>query len=99
MVNIKGLDKAELLLELWHNSRANGMSPLFGTRAPSLEECRKALENDSYVDYFFGRVIKTDFSGDETEDWLFDRDNGDGAFQQAVDNLRERMAKNDAGQE
>ena len=99
MVDIKGLDKAELLLELWHNSRANGMSPLFGTRAPSLEECRKALENDPYVDYFFGRVIKTDFSGDETEDWLFDRDNGDGAFQQAVDNLRERMAKRDADQE
>lgn len=98
MVNIKGLDKAELLLELWLNSHSQGMSALFGLASPKLEDCRKALEESTDIDYFFGRVIKVNFSKDEVEEWLFDRDNGDGAFQRAVDNLRERMAKHDVDQ-
>ncbi|MCM1215465.1 MAG: hypothetical protein NC548_13210 [Lachnospiraceae bacterium] len=90
MVNIKGLDKAEVLLALWKHSHEQGMS-FFGTftNNPTLGDCRNALKQcNNYIDYFNGRVIKVDFSGDEFNPGLYDRDCGSGAAQRAVDSIR-----------
>ncbi len=66
----------------------------------SVEECAKFLEegceqwpgspgNPRYsVDYVFGRPIKTDFTGDEVNERLYDRDAGAGAFARVVASLR-----------
>jgi hypothetical protein len=41
-----------------------------------------------YIDYFQGRVIKTDLRGDAIDPRLYDRDNGAGAAERAVATLR-----------
>ena len=89
MVSISGLNKAQVLKTLWENSKAQGMSflalPKEGLR---LSDCAARLTQHNYVDYFAGKVIKVDFSGDSFDTWGYDRDNGEGAAQRAVDSLR-----------
>ncbi|MGW8177470.1 MAG: hypothetical protein ACWGQW_01550 [bacterium] len=84
-MNISNLDKAEVLLALWKGSRMQGLSFLgFGGTAPTVEDCRKALEKSSYVDYFFGRIIKCNLSQDFLDLRLYDRDCGPGAGEMAI---------------
>ena len=85
-VNIAGLDKAKVLQALHQNSKAQGMSFLH-EKAVSIEDCEHQLARSSYVDYFAGRVIKCDLGKDEFDTWGYDRDNGDGAAQKAIDLL------------
>jgi hypothetical protein len=40
-----------------------------------------------YFDYYKGRVMKVDLSGDELRTWGYDRDNGDGAARRALEPL------------
>jgi hypothetical protein len=55
----------------------------------TLTEAKERLALHSYVDYHRGRPIKVDFKEvqiyREIEDRLFDRDNGYGAAQMALD--------------
>lgn len=92
MVDIKGLDKAEVLLALWKHSHEQGMS-FFGTftSQPTVEDCRQFLESSGgYADYFNGRVIKVDLRGnpDMINEALYDRDCGVGACARAIDSIR-----------
>jgi len=81
-MNIKGLDKAEVMLALYNGSHQQGMSFLgyqqAGGREPTVEDCRSYLERSTYVDYFFGRVLKCELGGDELNLRLYDRDCGEG---------------------
>ena len=90
-VDIAGLDKAELLIKLWMNSKnasffANSGMPL--PRPPTLEDARTELTRSSYVDYFSGRVINTNFESGQIDPQMYDRDIGSGVFQKVVDNMR-----------
>ena len=99
-VNIAGLDKAEVLLALWNASIMQGMSFLGFLRSGelTLEKARQEIERrrhktfdgkDSiYFDYLNGMVMKVDIGQDEFNPTLYDRDNGEGAAQRAIDNLR-----------
>jgi hypothetical protein len=98
-VNIAGLDKAEVLLALWQASRTQGRSWLGWVSGElTLEQAKQEIEdrkhtafdskNSIYFDYLNGRVMKVDLGQDEFDSRLYDRDNGDGAAQQAIDNLR-----------
>jgi hypothetical protein len=91
MVNISGLDKAEVLLALHGASRAQGMSFL-NLHTPTIEECRDWLAQGSYVDYFAGKVIKCDLSKDEFDPRGFDRDNGEGSAESAIKKMRQKVA-------
>lgn len=89
MVDIRGMSKIDVLRALWANSKAQGGSEPH-QRVPSDEELKKAIGDpgsDLYFDYFFGRVIKVDLSGDEFDPWLYDRDLGPGAAARAVASL------------
>ena len=90
MVSILGLDKAQVLKALWENSKAQGMSFLALPQSNSITvyECAAALSRNLSINYFAGKVIKTDFSGDSFDAWDYDRDNGEGAAQRAVDSIR-----------
>ena len=44
-----------------------------------------------YIDYFNGRVFKSNISGDIFETGLYNRDNGNGAAERIVQNLREQL--------
>lgn len=101
MINIKGLNKAEVLACLFNNSKIQGFNAQmvqFGLMQPpkdmTIEEAQKELYAKSgqryiYFDYLNGKVMKIDLtSDDEFEESSYDRDNGEGAAQKAINSLR-----------
>lgn len=97
MVNIKGLDKAEVLLALWKGSHAQGMSFLGMvngglTIEKAQDMIRQMQVTDSgvqlYFDYVEGHVIKCDITGDEFDPRLYDRDCGEGRAAEVIEALR-----------
>lgn len=97
MIDIKGLDKAEVLKELYNNSIHQGLGFLnFNSKDMTLEEAKEILKQRTYFDYLNGRVMKVDLSSDdEFEEWLYDRDNGIGSAKRVIDELRGRAIKRD----
>lgn len=93
MVDISGLDKADVLAALYNASKAQGLGLLqFSPEPMTKEEANAELEktkNWRYgsFDYLKGRVMKINISEDAFDPWGFDRDNGQGAAQAAIDNL------------
>lgn len=89
-INISGLDKAKVLKALYDNSHLQGLG--FLQAVPNgfvtVEHCRELLKETTYFDYLYGRVLKVDLSGDEFDEWLYDRDNYPGAAQNTVDSIR-----------
>lgn len=90
MINIKGLDKAEILMSLYNNSRPQGMGFLHATPEDmTIEEAREILKLQQDFDYLHGRVMKIDLTSDEEFDpWLYDRDIGDGAAEEIINKLK-----------
>jgi hypothetical protein len=89
MINIKGLNKAEILAALWNNSKMQGMSFMGsnGSNHMTKEQAEEHLKEYTYFDYLNGRVMKVDLSGDELNPRLYDRDNGEGAALKAIENI------------
>ena len=92
MVNIQGLDKAEVLLALYQNSHVQGLGFLQAIEHYTLMDAKRDISESSslYFDYLHGRILKVDLSGDEFDEWLYDRDCGKGAALQAIDKLRSK---------
>lgn len=89
MVDIKGLNKAEVLAALYNNSKPNGLCYLCLEHPMSTDEAEAILKQTTDFDYLNGRVLKVNLSSDDWfEEWLYDRDNGDGAAQRVIDSLR-----------
>lgn len=92
MVSIAGLDKAMVLAALYNASQPLGMGFLNPRSGQSMSrvEARAALSRnpEGYFDYLNGRVMKVDLSGEEVDPYLYDRDNGDGAFAAVIERLR-----------
>lgn len=88
MIKFEGKSKAKVLKALYDRSHCQGMSFLGATLGNVTEaDCARRLKESTYVDYFNGRVIKVDFSGDAFDERLYDRDCGKGAAQRAVDSV------------
>ncbi len=90
MVKYDGLTKAEVLCALYNNSKPQGLG-IFNFQAGkmTLEVAELILKERTYFDYIQGRVMKVDLSEDDGfEEWLYDRDNGEGAAQQALDDYK-----------
>lgn len=90
-ISIEGLDKAAVLAALYNASRPQGMGFLQYDPTPmTKEDAQKLL--DSYpqanFDYLQGRVMKVDLSGNDFSPFSYDRDNGSGAAEQALQALR-----------
>jgi hypothetical protein len=85
-VSIKGLDKAKVLKALHDNSKAQGMSFLH-LQELSLEDCQSLIQDQTDFDYLAGKVMKVNLAGDEFNPWGYDRDNGEGAAQRAIDSI------------
>lgn len=99
MVNIKGLDKAEVLHALWRHSHPQGLSFLgLSPEGFTLEKARDLIKErqeknvELYFDYVEGHVIKCDLSGDSFDEFRYDRDCGPGAAENAINELRECIA-------
>lgn len=88
-ISLVGLDKAEVLAALYNRSQPQGMGFLHYTATPmTREEAAQCLETSQYFDYLKGRVMKVSLEGDELDPRLYDRDNGQGAAKQVIDELR-----------
>lgn len=96
-INIAGLDKAEVLMALYHRGQVQGLGTLEASSSVmSLETAKEFVEEATtnarhgeviYFDYVLGRVIKTEIGHDELNPRLYDRDNGQGAAAAALAHL------------
>lgn len=92
MVSIKGLGKAKVLAALYNASHPQGMGFLQYTPEDMTEQEAQALldqRGNFSFDYLKDRVMKVDIRSDELDERLYDRDNGPGAAQRAIDSIRE----------
>lgn len=97
-VDISGIDKVILLRELWYNQKNASFyvnhgicSPVWNSETDAL--AKKAV--NKYIDYFNGRCIKCDLSGNIANSYLYDRDvPNDRKFQYIVDKIIEKNTIN-----
>ncbi len=79
---------ALLLQKLWASSKCQGNSGWGQSSASvSIEMCKSQLQENSYVDYFNGRIIKVQFTESGLDNYLYDRDVGFGAFKRVFNNV------------
>ena len=90
IIDITGLDKAEVLHALYHRSRYQGLGLYAAVIKYSVEDARRdyAASESKYFDYLYGRVLKVDLSKDSFDSRLYDRDCGEGAAEEAINKLR-----------
>ena len=92
MLDIKGIDKALLLVCLFNRSKQQGMGFLDDRGVTTLQPgvAAELVSKQTYFDYLFGRVMKVEIGGDTLNPYLYDRDNGEGAASEALDILIKR---------
>ena len=94
MIDISGLDKAELFAALYNHARPQGMGFLSASNdVMTVEEAKRIMDNRGNVDYYDyvkGRVMKIyiGYGLVATDPTLYDRDNGEGAARRIVGSLR-----------
>ncbi len=91
MIDIRGLDKAEILMVLYNNASPQGMGFLHATPEDmSIEEARWIVDRGVGLDfdYLKGRVMKVSLDGDEFDPGLYNRDNGHGKAERLIGELR-----------
>jgi len=102
-IDIKGIDKADLLAALYNNASPLGMGFLQARGQMSREGAVKLMETGDdtsrmfpgtkrhmYFDYVYGRPLKVNLAGDELETSLYNRDWGKDAAEQIVESLRKK---------
>ena len=88
MVDITGLDKVELLRNLWLNMTPALFFSFSGMPVPEFDSKLASNAILTYIDYFCGRCIKTNLSHDFADPHLYDRDAGTGSFAKIVTKMR-----------
>ncbi len=88
-MNISKLNKAEVLAALYNRAQTQGMGIFQYQKGDmSKEQAEEILQQGhTYFDYLAGRVMKVDLSGDEMDTRLYNRDNGQGAAEKALQPL------------
>jgi len=89
IVNINGINKAELLAKLYNNSKPLGMEIVhYALENMTISEAEELLESQTYFDYLRGRVMKIELKNDELSTFLYNRDNGYDACERIVESLK-----------
>jgi hypothetical protein len=87
-IDIRGIDKVLLLKEMWNNVPPARYFTIYQKSAPAFDEAGAGAAVKGYIDYYEGRCIKTDLSGDTVDPFLYDRDAGYGTLGFIVEKLR-----------
>lgn len=90
------LTPAQILCALYHAARCQGIgAPHYDPQMITEEEAQKAVDSsrNGYIDYYKGRVIKTDVKSIPLGTFLYDRDNGEGAAGRAIARYLEQITK------
>ncbi|MCZ1012212.1 hypothetical protein [Streptomyces lydicus] len=92
MLDISGLDKAQVLASLYNNAKiqGRGAGDPRGSIALTVEEAQSvvALHPSMDFEYLYGRILKVDIAGDQFEEWCYDRDNGEKKAARVIEHLR-----------
>jgi hypothetical protein len=91
MISFEGLSRAEVLAGLYNAARPQGRGFLeYDSEPMTVEEAEEILKQQSYFDYLKGRVMKISLLEGKTgfDEWLYDRDNGLGAAERVINELR-----------
>lgn len=87
MIDISQMDRAAVLAALYNRAQPQGLGILhFTPEDMTVAEARELLEQGGrpHFDYLRGRVMKVMLDGDALDPRLYDRDNGDGAAEDAL---------------
>lgn len=89
-IDIKGLNKVDLVLALHRASRPLGIGHIVAMGSPPLDHARVEghLAQGTYFDYLDGRVMKVEVGGDMLDPRMYDRDNGAGSAAKVVAGVR-----------
>lgn len=96
-IDIKGLDPAMVLIVLYRYAKPFGLGFLHYRQDHelSLEEAREVLsqarkssDENPYIDYLHGRLLKVEIGGETLNATCYDRDNGYGMAEAALATLR-----------
>jgi hypothetical protein len=87
-VNISGLDKVELLRRLWTNMKPAAFYTTIPRPIPEFDTVLAQEAVLSYIDYFCGRCIQCDLSGNTVNTKFYDRDAGRDSFARIVAIMR-----------
>ena len=99
MVYYDGLTKAEALKALYDYSTPQGLGAMlfmltgFSDSLP-LEEAEELLKTTNSFDYLNGKVMKVTLDDEGFDEYLYDRDNGKGAAQAALNEYRAKKDLN-----
>jgi len=87
-VNIKGIDRVQLLKALWEKSEPNPYFTKHGIPPPPWNNKKAIQAVRDYIDYFQGRFIHSDLSMDIIDSENYDDKYGPGTFQRIVDEVK-----------
>ena len=94
-VSIKGLDKAVVFAALYNRAKAQGMGfTKYDPEPMTAEQAQENIGQFGYFDYVLGRVMKIDLSGNDVSTGGYNRDNGQGAVEEVIAELRDGGAVN-----
>lgn len=91
MVDISGLSKAKVLAVLYNGSRPQGLGFMsYSSESMTEKEAQAILDSgQTDFDYLNGRAVKISLENDdELDPYNYDCDNGDGAAQKIIDELK-----------
>lgn len=90
-MDISKLDKAAVLATLYNHARVQGLGAFRAdSEKMTIEKARKILAGgQTYFDYLNGQVMKVDLSKDILNTYLYNRDNGFDAAENAIKELIE----------
>lgn len=94
-IDISKMGKADVLAALYNASKQQGMGFMHArgrlpmTVSEAAEEIEAMKPYGTYFDYLHGRIMKVDIGGDYLDPGLYDRDNGEGAAERALQSLRQ----------
>lgn len=92
---IGDLDKAEVLVALYNASKPLGMGFLhFDPKPMTRDEAAEELRFGTRFDYLHGRVMKVDLAEDMLYTRMYNRDNGDGAAERVIAEIRMNLPEN-----
>lgn len=88
-IDISNIPKGKVLATLYNFSKVQGMGFLQAKPGQMTEmEADKLLSEQTSFDYLHGKVMKIDLSGSDLDPRLYDRDNGEGAAQEAINSIK-----------
>lgn len=95
MIDISGLEHAAVLAALYNASKPQGLGFMhYKAESMTMEQAADILKTQTYFDYLHGRVMKIEIAGAEIDPRWYDRDNGNGAAAQAIEQLRHTSSVN-----